>query len=487
MSKISIARMLDIGISLSSEKNPNRLLRIILNEAMNITGCDGGTLYIKSGDVLSFKMIINKSMNCYKGVDGTFINLPPVALRPENVCARSVLEHSLINVPDVYKDARFDFSDRRRYDTVTGYHTTSMLVIPMEDDCGDVIGVLQLINAKNEAKESVPFDPADHQAILSLASQAAIRLTNMNYSAEIIETLDSFAKVMSTAIDARTPYNANHTRNMVKYGSRFLNWLEATGNEWRMDEAECRQFLMSIWLHDVGKLAIPQEIMDKESRLGSRLSQIEQRFTVIGLLNKISLLSGTIDEVEYNRRVKALNDADALIHQVNNTDFLSDETLAAINALSKRTYINEKGESCLWITSEEYDSLSIRKGTLTEAEREVIESHVTMTAKMLDEMKFSRNYAKVPEWASSHHEFLNGRGYPNHKTADALSREVRLLTILDIFDALTARDRPYKAPMPTEDALVILDGMVKDGQLDGTILSLFKQSNAWQEDTSPAV
>ncbi len=482
MSKISMARMLDIGISLSSEKNPNRLLRIILNEAMDITGCDGGTLYIKNGDVLSFKMIINKSINCFKGADGAAIHLPPVTLRPENVCARSVLDHSLINVPDVYKDARFDFSDRRSYDEATGYRTTSMLVIPMEDDCGEVIGVLQLINAKNEAKESVPFDPADHQAILSLASQAAIRLTNMNYSAEIIETLDSFARVMSTAIDARTPYNANHTRNMVKYGTRFLNWLKATGNEWRMDEAECRQFLMSIWLHDVGKLAIPQEIMDKESRLGSKLPRIEQRFIVIGLMNKISLLQGSVDREEYDRRTAALDEADALIHQINNADCLSDDSLAAIDELAIRTYVNEKGETRPWLTPEEYDSLSIRKGTLTDAEREIIESHVSMTARMLGEMKFTRNYGKVPEWASSHHEFLNGKGYPNHKTAGGLPREVRLLTILDIFDALTARDRPYKAPMPTEEALAILEGMAQEGQLDGNILSLFKQSSAWKED-----
>jgi len=480
--RISIDHILNIGISLSNEKDPNRLLRTILYEAMDITGCDSGMIFILDGEALSLKIMINKSLNYYRGGDGSVIKLPPIDLKPESVCARSVLDRTLIDVPNAENDTRFDFCTLHRYDASIGYKTSSMLAVPMEDH-GNVIGVLLLINAKNDAGEIVSFNPADHLVVLSLASQAAIRLTNMNYSAEIFETLDSFAKVMSTAIDARTPYNANHTRNMVKYGSRFLDWMEATGNGWRMGEVERRQFLMSIWLHDVGKLAIPQEIMDKESRLGSKLSQIEQRFTVIGLLNKISLLSGTIGSEEYNHRAKSLSDADALIHQVNSSDFLSDDTLAAIDALSKRTYENEKGEVSPWITPEEYESLSIRKGTLTEAEREVIESHVTMTAKMLDEMKFSHNYAKVPGWAASHHEFLNGMGYPHHKTADDLPREVRLLTILDIFDALTARDRPYRAPMPAEEALVILDGMARDGQLDGTLLNLFKQSNAWEEDT----
>jgi HD-GYP domain-containing protein (c-di-GMP phosphodiesterase class II) len=175
-----------------------------------------------------------------------------------------------------------------------------------------------------------------------------------------------------------------------------------------------------------------------------------------------------------------------LIGKVNKAGFLPDETLAQIDALAARTYIGADGESRPWLTKAEHVSLSVRKGTLTNDERGIMESHVVMTEKMLSEMKFSRSYGKVPGWACAHHEFLNGRGYPNHLSGDEIPREVRILTILDIFDALTARDRPYKPPMPTEKALAILQDMKNDGQLDGELLELFVKSNAWEE-TAPEI
>ena len=473
-------KLLEIGIALSGEKNPNRLLRTILNAAMDITNCDGGTLYTVEGEALEFKIMVTESMGVDKSWEDGTINLPPVPLRPENVCARSALDKSLIIVPDVYNDERFDFSGPQRYDKMTGYRTMSMMVVPMQDDYGDVIGVLQLINALDSDNEIVPFDEGYRPVILSLASQAAIRLTNMNYSEEIIETLDSFVRVMSTAIDARSPYNANHTRNMVKYGERFLNYLASIGYAWQPDEQERRQFLMSVWLHDVGKLVIPLEVMDKQDRLGSARSEVENRFRTIGLLDRIACLEGKIED--YDRRAAMLAEAQALIGRANTAGFLPDDMLAAIDAIAGYTYVDEHGETKPWLTAEEHVALSVRKGTLTGSEREIIESHVGMTGKMLSEMNFSRSYKKVPEWAAAHHEFLNGKGYPMHRQGDEIPKEVRLLTILDIFDALTARDRPYKPALPMDRALGILDEMVKDGQLDEMLVSLFRQSEVWQEE-----
>lgn len=479
--EISISKLLEIGIALSREKDPNRLLRTIMDAAMEITACDAGTLYILSGGRLVFKIMITKSMDVYKGGCGEPIDIPPVTLHRENVCARAALDKVLINVPDVYHDPRFDFTGPRRYDAITGYKTTSMLVIPMEDDCGEVIGVLQLINAMDEDGRTVAFAPSCQQVVLSLASQAAIRLANMNYSAEVVELLDSFVSVMSTAIDARSPYNANHTRNMARYGERFLDWLNASGHSWKLSDTERHQFLLSIWLHDVGKLVIPLEVMDKESRLGGALAGVQQRFYIIGLLCRIALLGGTITKEEYGRRISELEDAHALVTRANSTGFLSDETLSQIDALAKRTYTDESGQCHPWLTEAEHTCLSVRKGTLTGRERSIMESHVELTEKMLGEMKFSRSYAEVPKWASAHHEHLNGMGYPHHLRGDEIPREVRLITILDIFDALTARDRPYKPPMPVEKAISILTDMVKDGQLDGQLLELFIQSRAWED------
>ena len=483
---VSVEKLLDIGIALSSEKNPNRLLRTILEAAMDLTACDGGTLYTLSGDALVFRIMITKSMHAYKGCAGEPIDLPPVPLLPENVCARAALDRTLISIPDVYNDPRFDFSGPRRYDAITGYKTTSMLVIPMEDDCGDVIGVLQLINAKDASGCTVAFDPSCRQIVLSLASQAAIRLTNMNYSAEVVELLDSFVRVMSAAIDARTPYNANHTRNMARYGERFLDWLSAVNHPWKLDEAEKRQFLMSVWLHDVGKLVIPLEVMDKDSRLGTALPAVEQRLRTIALLARIACLSGELTREEYNRELSDLKTARDLIARANTAGFLSDEMLIQIDALATRTYLDETGALCPWLTEAEHTCLSVRRGTLTARERCIMESHVEMTEKMLGEMKFSRSYAKVPGWAAAHHEYLNGEGYPNRLSGDRIPREVRLLTILDVFDALTARDRPYKPGMPVDKALSILKDMAAQGQLDGQLLELFIASAAW-EDSIPGI
>ena len=161
--------------------------------------------------------------------------------------------------------------------------------------------------------------------------------------------------------------------------------------------------------------------------------------------------------------------------------FLPDDRFEKIRQLGGKTYTDENGEVKPRITEEELTRLSVRKGTLTEEERRVMQDHVVMTSKMLAQMKFTRDYEHVPEWAGAHHEFLNGKGYPKKISGEEIPAEVRILTILDIFDALTARDRPYKAPMPTEKALAILDSMVRDGQLDGELFNLFKESRAWED------
>ena len=276
MKQISIDKLLEIGIALSKEKDDDRLLGLILHEAMEMTDCDGGTLYIYDGESLRFHIMITKSMNFYKGGKNNPVELPPVPMLRSHVCACSAMENKLINIADVYEhNEEYDFSGPKNYDKMTGYRTQSMLVVPMEDENGDVTGVLQLINAKDSEGNTVAFKKEYEKVISSLASQAAICLMNMHHSMEIMELLDSFVRVMSTAIDARTPYNANHTKNMVKYGKKFLQYLRDTENPWQMDEQQEKEFIMSVWLHDIGKLVIPLEVMDKESRLGNKLSDVE--------------------------------------------------------------------------------------------------------------------------------------------------------------------------------------------------------------------
>ncbi|MEA4816253.1 MAG: HD domain-containing phosphohydrolase [Lachnospiraceae bacterium] len=482
MSGLDIKQLLEIGVSLSSEKDSNRLLQIILDAAMDITDCDGGTLYINTEEGLKFKIMVTKSKGVYKG-GNDIISLSPVKMSRSNVCSCAAIDKKLINLPDVYENLLYDFSGPRKYDAITGYKTKSMLVVPMEDDYGDVIGVLQLINAQDESGKIIPFNPEFELVISSLASQAAISLTKMNYAKEISETLDSFVRVMSTAIDARTPYNANHTRNMVRYGEKFINWLNGESKkDWTFTEDEKHQFLMSIWLHDVGKLVIPLEVMDKSSRLGVFISSVKHRFQVIDLLTEIALLNGNISAEKAGDIKDKLHNADILIEKANMAPFLNEELFEKIRELGKMTYEDENGEERPWLSPEELNFLLVRKGTLTPDERKIMESHVLMTSKMLDEMAFSKKYKKVPEWAGAHHELLNGEGYPLGLKGDEIPREVRLLTILDVFDALTARDRPYKAPMTVEKTLSILSSMALEGQIDTKILGWFEESRAWEKD-----
>lgn len=481
MNAIKIDKLLEIGIALSREKDDDKLLGLILHEAMEMTSCDGGTLYIYDGESLRFHIMITKSMNYYKGGKKDPVDLPPVPMRRSHVCACAAMEKKLINISDVYEHTdEYDFSGPKNYDKMTGYRTKSMLVVPMEDEHGDVIGVLQLINAKDGEGNTIPFKQEYEKVISSLASQTAICLTNMKHSMEIMELLDSFVRVMSTAIDARTPYNANHTKNMVRYGENFLQYLRDIDHEWQMDEQQEKEFLMSVWLHDIGKLVIPLGVMDKETRLGNRLSEVEHRFEKMKLLAELSHAKGEITAEELETKLTLLSEGRETILKANKAGFLPDETMEEVQEIANRTFMDTDGSERTWLTGEELTCMMIRKGTLSDTERKIMQSHVEMTEKFLNEVHFPKRFSNVTRWASSHHELLNGKGYPRQLSRDEIEKEVRLLSILDIFDALTARDRPYKPPMPTEKALFVLEDMVKFGELDGEILKLFKQSNAWE-------
>lgn len=481
MTQEQMQRFFAITVALSAERDREALLTFILDTAMDLTTSDGGTLYLLEDDGLHFCRMVTRSFGIRQGGHDAPITLPPVPLKPSHVCARAVLENRLINVDDVHSNQEFDFSGAKRYDQMTGYCTRSMLVVPLANDHGELIGVLQLLNAKDENGESTSYPAQSESLVKAIASQAAISLTNMKYSEQIHQLLDSLVGALSTAIDQRTPYNANHTRNMVKYGERFLDWLDHMEHPWRFDTQRRRSFLLSVWLHDVGKLVTPLSVMDKDSRLGNARKDVEHRFHTMNLLSRIAMLEGRISAEQFAAEQKEITQALMLIQKVNRAGFLPDEELLKITQLGRRTYIDENGESHPWLTEQEVVALSVRKGTLTAEERSVMESHVVMTARILGQVSFPKMYAQVPDWASAHHELLNGTGYPDHLSGDEIPKEVRLLTILDVFDALTAKDRPYKPGMPVEKALSILESMVCEGSMDAEILALFRESKAWEE------
>ena len=480
MTNKDMKRVLAGCLALTAQHDREALLSSILDTAMDVARCDAGTLYLLEDDGLHFCRMVTRSQGTRQGGHDAPIQLPPVPMEEKYVCSWVAMHNETINVQDVHTDKHFDFTGSLRYDAMTGYLTQSMLVVPLANDQGELIGVMQLINALDEHGSTIPFDPDMEFLISAIASQAALSVVNMQYAEQITALLNSLVGALSSAIDERSPYNANHTRNMVRIAEAFLDDLKRRGDDHAFDERKRRAFLMSIWLHDVGKLTVPLEIMDKESRLGPKYADICARFRVIRLLERVAMLEGRLDPAEYQRRQAALDDALALIERVNTVGFLPDAELEAVNALAENTYLDETGEARPWLTEEELDLLRVRKGTLTDAEREIMQNHVVVTAKILGHVSFPKLYSAVPRWAAAHHELLNGRGYPRHLTAEDIPIEVRILTILDVFEALTAQDRPYKPPMPVEKALGILSSMVEEGAIDGELFALFRQSRAWE-------
>lgn len=318
--------------------------------------------------------------------------------------------------------------------------------------------------------------------IVILNDMTNLTAMRKHYTDQLVELMDSLVRALSVAIEERSHYNARHTQNMVKMAERFISWLDETNDPWRFEENKKHAFLMSVWLHDVGKLSVPLAVMDKATKLGTFLEKIEYRFSRIHLLEYISMLEGRISKEEY----QALEDSRSkwleFINRINTSGFLTEEDTQKIHELSAMRYREEDGTDNPYLTPEEINCLLIKKGTLTNEERAVMQNHVTVTKKILDRVSFPEAYAMVPDWAGSHHELKNGKGYPEHKSGDDIPKEVCLLTILDIFEALTAKDRPYKKPIPIDKAWEILKSMADDGSLDKDMLDLFEKSNAWKSE-----
>ncbi len=474
MENALIKQILDVSIALSAEKNPDTLFEMILNVAMDITNCDAGTLYVNEEQTLDFRIMITRSM----GGRRETTNLPPVKKVKSNVCACAVIEEKTINLPDVYKSSNYDFSGPKKYDKLTGYKTTSMLVVPMINNKGDTVGVIQLINAMSQNGEIIPFSPEFEIFIYALSSQAAISLTNANQQIEIENLLHSLVKVLSTAIYEQTPYNVAHTQNMSKYADKFVDWLTKNHEKYKFTFEEKRQLIMSVWLHDVGKLTVPLTVMNKADRLSSDMERVMTRFDMILLIAQLAEARG---EGEFLPVKTKIEEAKEIILKANVVPFLDDELEKEIRKIAENTFIDTYGEEKNWLNEKEVRALTIKKGTLTAEERKIMETHVIMTERILSQVSFGKGYNKVVKWASEHHEFLDGSGYPNKLKGDELCKETRIITILDVFDGLYAKDRPYKKPIPIEKVFEILEIMSVEGKIDGEILGLFRQSKVWEE------
>lgn len=490
-----VEQLLNVGIALTTEKDHNHLLEMIVSEARRITRADAGTLYLCDENSLQFKIIQNETMHVFKGGKGEPIDLPPVPLNKNNVSSYAALAHRSVNIPDVYTTQEFDFTGPKSYDRITGYRTVSMLVVPLENHENEVIGVLQLINSLNGSGEPVAFPAYLEKVVFSLASQAAIALTNMNLVTEIEDLFQSFVEVMATAIDSRTPYNANHTRRVALLsGALALAINDTNQGTWAseyFDNDRIAQLVMAGWLHDIGKIATPLAVMNKASRIEGRLEIVLQRFDSIkagmkaacweeksNLRNNKARLEA---ENQWQKQLNMIETARELVIKADNpSTLITDEMADTLHQIAALTYKDQSGHECPWLTDEELAALSIARGTLTEEERKIMEDHVIVTQRMLEKIPFTKKLKDVPYFASIHHEHLDGKGYPAGLKGDQIPLEGRILALVDVFDALTAADRPYKKALPLEQALKILGFMVKDGELDGDLYEIFCTSRVWE-------
>lgn len=461
--------ILDIGLALSMEKDKNKLFSLIISKSMEITGCDAGTLYIVKDNHLEFKIMKTLSQGIDKGGAGEKIDIPPAPMREENVCAYSAIHKRVLNIEDVYSNSRFDFSGPKRYDKLTGYLTKTMLTVPLVDADDVTIGVLQMINAMDAQGKIVPFSGHSEKIIKSLASLAAIALSNMQYKAELKAQMWSFTEAMATAIDERTPYNANHTRKVAEYSGKLADYINKLHKEGKEEEefSENRkeQLVMATLLHDIGKLVTPLGVMNKSTRLNGREVEIEKRLERYGLKAKVAYLEGEMDKGVYENITQNIDKALKVMNEINNAGFLDDGLKSALNDVIDLNY-DDNGELLPFFTEDEKACLQIEKGTLTYKERKIMEQHVEVTAKILDKVHFINYFANAPRWAAEHHELLDGTGYPNQLKGEEIALESRIIAVADICDALLATDRPYKEPMPKEAAFKILRGMASSGKID---------------------
>ncbi|MBR3267459.1 MAG: HD domain-containing protein [Oscillospiraceae bacterium] len=320
--------------------------------------------------------------------------------------------------------------------------------------------------------------------ISDITDETLLFIANKRLANQITNLMNSFVEVMVTAIEEESKYNANHTKSMVQYAKKYLAWLESEGKLTELTTEPSEALLMSIWLHDIGKLLVPHEIMDKPTRLGSAEKDVMHRIETALLLLKIQMLEQPEQKPEAEKKMQALADAKELIQSANASGFLSDDIIETLRNAARIPCPAADGSESPLLSDSELEAITVQRGTLTAAERKVIESHVSLTGKLLSKVEFRGNYRTVPKWAAAHHELMDGSGYPDRLQGDEIPNETRLLTILDIYDALTAEDRPYKPPLKPEEAFAILRDMAKQGKLDSTILESFYESGAWQRGQS---
>ncbi|MEM9072912.1 MAG: HD domain-containing phosphohydrolase [Myxococcota bacterium] len=492
-----------VGVALSAETNKDRLLEMILLEAKKLCNADGGTLYLRTdADTLRFAIVHTHSLGiALGGTTGKPIDFPEIPMfDPEsnepnrsNVASCAALMRSSVNIPDAYDATGFDFSGTKRFDARNKYRSKSFLTIPLVNGKFRVIGVLQLINARDpETDEVVPFDTEEQRIVEALASQAAVALDNQMLLEDQRQLLESFIQMIAAAIDSKSPYTGAHCERVpvltLMLAEAACKSAEGTFAEFDLSEEEWYELKIAAWLHDCGKVTTPVHVMDKATKLETiwdRIEMVRTRFAVLERDARIRMLEAKAAgdanaEAQFETESAQLREDLAFLEHANmGSEFLRDEAKDRIREIAKRTYV-EGGQRRPLITDDELSNLLIARGTLTEDERLIINGHMVQTVQMLEALPFPRNLRRVPEYAGGHHEKMDGGGYPRGIYAGDMSLPARMMAIADVFEALTAQDRPYKKGKTLSESVRIMGFMKRDNHLDPKLLDLFIKSGVYR-------
>lgn len=503
-----IEKLTEIGIALSAERDTERLLETILLGAKRLTNSDGGTLYsVQEDGTVKMEILRTDSLNfAMGGTTGKPIPFEPISLhdpqgRPnyKMVVTNAVLNGCTVNIPDAYNAEGFDFSGTKKFDANTGYRSTSFLTIPMKDHEGAIIGVLQLLNAKNEQSDAIiPFCKTAQQLAESLASQAAIALTNRKLINDLQELLESLIQLIATAIDEKSPYTGGHCERVpvltMALAEAAHNAESGPFHSFSMNEDDRYELRMAAWLHDCGKITTPEAVVDKSTKLETiydRIDSIEPRFEILRRDAEITLLKAQLDnnsdegnstaQQQYEQTLTQLDEEFKFLKRSNTGgEFMPPEDQQRVRDIGERRWLHN-GEERPLLSENEIYNLTIAKGTLTAEERKIINNHIVATIKMLDTLPFPKNLRNVPEFAGGHHEKMDGTGYPRGLTGDQMSVQARIMAIADIFEALTAKDRPYKDGKKLSESIHILGLMKQDQHIDPDLFDLFVKEGLYQE------
>lgn len=491
-----INELVKIGLALSAEKNLNRLLEMIVSEARRFGNFDGGTFYIlNDDDELEFAIVQCQSLGIFLNSHDREIPWPPIPLYSEegsenhyNVSTHCALLNKVINIADV-SESDFDFRGSREFDEKFSYQTKSMVVVPLRNHEDDVVGVLQLINVIDpETGRTITFPDEELDYVISLASQAAIAITNTRLVKDLEGLLKAFVKSIATAIDAKSPYTSGHISRVADLASGLAREINASRSgpfaEVFFSSDEMAEIDMAAWLHDVGKIVIPEHVVDKATKLQTvvdRLELIRCRYEIIKRDAEIAFLRSRLgegDDCDYDGSVltgQAEDDLAFLAHVNQGGEYLDEDSLRRLRELAAKT-LEIGGRDHPLLTGDELANLSVPYGTLAREDRELVNSHVAVGAKMLRELPFPKKIRNVPLFAGQHHEKLNGSGYPQGVRSDEIPLQGRIIAVADIFEALTAADRPYKHGKKISEAMEILAAMVENGEIDGDLCDLLVSS-----------